>query len=59
MMRSRMTYVPLEVAEQFGDFIISRDENVLDAVKAKTREYNTLSLLKLLYQVRGGPITFL
>lgn len=57
-MRSRLTYVPLEVADQFEDFIIKRDEQVLDAVKARTRDYSTLSLLKLLYQLRGNPMTF-
>jgi hypothetical protein len=58
MMRARLTYVPLEVADQFGDFIIKRDEQVLDAVKARTKDYSTLSLLKLLYQLKGNPMTF-
>ncbi|MDH3204656.1 MAG: DUF4364 family protein [Nitrosopumilus sp.] len=58
MIRARLTYVPLEVADQFEDFIIKRDEQVLDAVKARTRDYSTLSLLKLLYQLRGNPMTF-
>ena len=58
MMRARLTYVPLEVADQFEDFIIQRDEQVLDAVKARTKDYSTLSLLKLLYQLRGNPMTF-
>ena len=53
-----MTYVPIDVADQFSDFIIERDEQVLDAVKARTRDYSTLSLLKLLYQVRNNSITF-
>ncbi len=57
-MKTRLTYVPLEVAEQFDDFIIERAEQVLDAVKARTRDYSTLSLLKLLYQLRGNPLTF-
>jgi len=46
------------VAEQFDDFIIQRDEQVLDAVKARTRDYSTLSLLKLLYQLRNNSMTF-
>ncbi|MDH3832878.1 MAG: DUF4364 family protein [Nitrosopumilus sp.] len=58
MMRARLTYVPLEVADQFEDFIIKRDVQILDAVKARTRDYSTLSLLKLLYQLRGNPMTF-
>ncbi|HEU04835.1 MAG TPA: hypothetical protein ENH95_06980 [Nitrosopumilus sp.] len=58
MMRARLTYVPIEVADQFEDFIIKRGEQVLDAVKARTRDYSTLSLLKLLYQLRGNPLTF-
>ena len=57
-MRARLTYVPLEVADQFEDFIIHRDEQVLDAVKARTKDYSTLSLLKLLYQLKGNPMTF-
>ena len=58
MMKTRLTYVPLEVADQFEDFIIKRDVQVLDAVKAKTRDYSTLSLLKLLYQLKGNSMTF-
>jgi hypothetical protein len=58
MMRARLTYIPIEVADQFGDFIIKRDEQILDAVKARARDYSTLSLLKLLYQVKGNPMTF-
>ena len=58
MMKSRLTYVPLEVADQFEDFIIKREEQVLDAVKARTRDFSTLSLLKLLYQLKGNPMTF-
>ena len=58
MMKARLTYIPVEVADQFEDFIITRDEQVLDAVKARTRDYSTLSLLKLLYQLRGNPMTF-
>jgi len=57
-MRARLTYVPLDVAEQFDDFIIQREEQVLDAIKARTRDYSTLSLLKLLYQLRSNSITF-
>ena len=57
-MRARLTYVPIDVADQFSDFIIQREEQVLDAVKARTRDYSTLSLLKLLYQLRNNSITF-
>ena len=57
-MRARLTYVSVEVADQFNDFIIQRDEQVLDAVKAKTKDFSTLSLLKLLYQIRTNSMTF-
>ena len=57
-MKARLTYVPVEVADQFGDFIIHRDEQVLDAIKERVRDFSTLSLLKLLYQVRCNPMTF-
>lgn len=57
-MRARLTYVPVDVADQFKDFIVKRDEQILDAVKAKTRDFSTLSLLKLLYQLRERPMTF-
>ena len=57
-MRARLTYIPVEVADQFEDFIIKRDEQVLDAVKARARDFSTLSLLKLLYQLRSNPMTF-
>lgn len=58
MMKARLTYIPIEVADQFEDFIISRDEQILDAVKARARDYSTLSLLKLLYQLRRNPMKF-
>ena len=57
-MRARLTYIPIEVADQFDDFIIQRGEQVLDAVKARARDYSTLTILKLLYQLRGNPMTF-
>ena len=53
-----MTYIPVEVADQFSEFIIKRDEQVLDAVKARARDFSTISILKLLYQLRCEPITF-
>lgn len=53
-----MTYIPVEVADQFADFIIKRDEQVLDAVKARTRDFSTISILKLLYQLRCSSMTF-
>ncbi len=57
-MRPRMTYMPVEVADQFSEFIIKRDEQVLDSVKTRTRDFSTISILKLLYQLRCEPITF-
>ena len=57
-MRARLTYVPVEVADQYNDFIIQIDEQVLDAVKARTKDFSTLSLLKLLYQIRTNSMTF-
>ena len=57
-MRARLTYVPIEVAEQFDDFIIERDEQILNTVKARTKDFSTLSLLKLLYQVKTREMSF-
>ena len=57
-MRARLTYVPIDVADLFNDFIIKREEQVLDAVKARTRDYSTLALLKLLYQLHNNSMTF-
>jgi hypothetical protein len=57
-MKARLTYIPIEVADQFEDFIIKRHEQVLDAIKARARDYSTLSLLKLLYQLKSTPMTF-
>lgn len=57
-MKTRMTYLPVEVAEHFSDFIITRDEQILDAIKARIRDFSTISILKLLYQLRCGPMTF-
>ena len=53
-----MTYVPIEVAEQFDDFIIERNEQILNTVKARTKDFSTLSLLKLLYQVKTREMSF-
>ena len=57
-MRARLTYVPVEVADQFDDFIIQRCEQVLNTVKARTKDFSTLSLLKLLYQVKTKEMSF-
>ncbi|RJQ28626.1 hypothetical protein C4565_03475 [Candidatus Parcubacteria bacterium] len=57
-MKARLTYVPLDIANHFDDFIIKRDEQILDAIKARSRDFSTLSLLKLLYQLSNGPMTF-
>ena len=57
-MRARLTYVPLEVADRFEGFIIKRDEQVLDAVRAKTKDFSVLSLLKLLYQLNSNSMIF-
>jgi predicted transcriptional regulator len=57
-MRTRLTYVPVEVADQFDDFIIQRGEQVLNTVKARTKDFSTLSLLKLLYQVKTKKMSF-
>lgn len=56
--RARLTYVPLEVADKFEGFIIQRYEQVLDSVRAKTKDFSTLSLLKLLYQLNSTPMTW-
>lgn len=48
----------MEIADQFSDFIIKRDEQVLDAVKIRARDFSTISILKLLYQLRFSPMTF-
>jgi hypothetical protein len=58
MKDERLTYIPLEIAERVDDFIILRDEQILDAVKTRTHDFNTLSLLKLLYQLSCEPMTF-
>ena len=57
-MKARLTYIPLEVADQFSDFIISRDAQVLDAVRARARDFSTLTVIKLLYQINCRPMTF-
>ncbi len=58
MLKPRMTYVPVEIASRLDDFIISRSGEALDAVMARTHDYNTLSVLKLLYVLHGSPATF-
>lgn len=58
MMRSRLTHVPEDMAGRLGGFIVSRDGGSDGVVMARTREVNTLYLLMLLYQLRGGPATF-
>ena len=46
-MKARLTYVPLEVADQFEDFIIKREEQILDAVKARTRDFSNVIFVKV------------
>ena len=58
MMKARLTYIPMDVADQLDDFIITRDEKVLDAVKTRARDFSMLSLLKLLYQLSSGSMNF-
>lgn len=58
MKETRLTYVPLELIDRCEGFIVSRDEQILDAVKTRTHDFNTLSLVKLLYRLSGGPMTF-
>ena len=57
-MKPRMTYISVEVADHFADFIIKRDEQVLDAVRTRARDFSTISILKLLYQLRCSPMIF-
>ena len=57
-MKARLTYIPLEVADQLEDFIVRRDEQILDAVKTRARDYSMLTLFKLLYQLSAGTVTF-
>jgi hypothetical protein len=57
-MKARLTYIPLEVADQLGDFIISRDVQVMDAVKARARDFSTLTVIKLLYQLSCRQMAF-
>ena len=54
---SKMTYVPLEVAERFEGFIIQRDEQVLDAVRAKTKDFSTL-FYEITVSINSNPMTF-
>lgn len=58
MMKARLTYIPVDVADQLDDFIIKRDEKVLDAVKTRARDFSMLTLLKLLYQLSCNSMTF-
>jgi predicted transcriptional regulator len=53
-----MTYIPVEVADQFSNFIVKRDEQILDAVKARAKDFSTISILKLLYQLKCNAMTF-
>jgi predicted transcriptional regulator len=58
MMKARLTYIPVDVADQLDDFIITRDSQILDAVKTRARDFSMLSLLKLLYQLNSGSMNF-
>ncbi|MDE1862821.1 MAG: hypothetical protein KGI33_07905 [Thaumarchaeota archaeon] len=57
-MKTRMTYLPVEIADQFSDFIIKRDEQIMDAVRTRAKDFSTISILKLLYQLRLSPMSF-
>ncbi|MDA7940719.1 MAG: hypothetical protein MPI95_05050 [Nitrosopumilus sp.] len=54
----RNTYVPAGVAEHFAHFMLEADPGCEGVVRAKSRGYTLLTLLKLLYAARQGPVGF-
>lgn len=57
-MRQRLTYVPLQVAEDHPNLIIERHEEVNGAVKARVNDYSILTIIKILYPLLEHPKTF-
>lgn len=56
-MCAKPTYLPLDAADDLERFIIRREYTIGNSVRARTRNYDTLGILKLLYQLRGGRMT--
>ena len=52
MMRARLTYVPLEVAEQFEDFIIKRDETDFRCRKGKNKGLQYLVIIETIVSAK-------
>ena len=57
-MRKRLTYVPLQVAEDHPNLIIERHEEVNGAVKARVNDYSILTIIKMLSPLLEHPKPF-
>lgn len=55
---SSLACIPEDAAGRLGGFIASAGGADGGVVRARTRGYNTLYLLMVLYQLRAGPVTF-
>lgn len=55
-----MTYIPSDFLTMFKDFVISSDDDYIrtDEVRARVRDYSLLSIIKILYTLRGGELSF-
>ncbi len=50
-------YIPKEIASDFGHIETSTDRD-LNTVKSRIADFSTISVLKILSQLRAGPKTF-
>ena len=56
-MTGRLMYIPKEIASNFGH-AETLGEGDLNTVKGRISDFSTVSILKILSQLRAGPKTF-
>jgi len=55
MKRNRLTYVPLQVAEEHPNLIIESHEEINGAIMARVHDYSILTLIKILHPLLEHP----
>ena len=57
-MSARLTYLPAGLADMVPGFIALRGDACASSVRVRARHCSTLSMIKALYALRGGPLSF-
>jgi len=54
----RLTYVPLQVAEEHPNLIIEKHGEINGSIKARVNDYSLLTIIKVLHPLLEHPHTF-